>query len=68
MLNCWLVFGQAASAFALHAVGVAVALPRQLGPVPDEETGIAGELVRGLCNVRRRTVVPQNEREPYWDA
>lgn len=29
---------------------MAAALPRQLGPVPDKETGIAGELVRGLGN------------------
>jgi hypothetical protein len=29
---------------------MAIAFPRQLGPVPDEETGIAGELVRSLGN------------------
>jgi hypothetical protein len=29
---------------------MAVALPRQLGPVPDEETGITGELVRARGN------------------
>jgi len=29
---------------------MAVSLPRQLGLVPDEETGIAGALVRALGN------------------
>jgi hypothetical protein len=29
---------------------MAIAFPRQLGPMSDEETGIAGELVRGLGN------------------
>ena len=36
--------------FAFGAVGVAVVFACELGPVPDKETGIAGELVRGLRN------------------
>lgn len=50
MLNSGSSLGLAASAFALDAVGMSVAFPRQLGPVPDQETGIAGKLVRGLGN------------------
>jgi hypothetical protein len=37
-------------AFALDAVRVAVAFACKLRPVPDQETGKAGELVRGLGN------------------
>jgi hypothetical protein len=33
------------SAFAAAAVGVAVFLPGDLGAVPDQETGVAGELI-----------------------
>lgn len=35
-------------AFTFDAVSVAVLLQRQLGPVPDQETRVAGELVLGL--------------------
>jgi len=37
-----------ALSLAFTAVRVAVAFAGELGPVPDEETGVAGELVRGL--------------------
>jgi hypothetical protein len=36
------------SAFTVSAVRVSVLLPRDLGPVPDQETGPAGEFVIGL--------------------
>ena len=35
-------------AFALGAVAVAVFLAGNLGPVPDQETGVAGELILSL--------------------
>jgi hypothetical protein len=37
-----------ALSLAFTAVRVAVAFACELGPVPDEETGVTGELVRGL--------------------
>src|SRR3954447_18139113 len=37
-------------ALALDAIRVSILFARELGPVPDQETGIAGELVLGLGN------------------
>lgn len=37
-------------AFAGKPVRMAVVFVRELGRVPDEETGVAGELIRGLRN------------------
>lgn len=37
-----------ALAFAFNAVGMAAAFASELGPVPDQETGVASELVFGL--------------------
>lgn len=42
--------GQAALALAPEAVEMAVVFTGCLGPVPDGETEIVGELVRGLKN------------------
>jgi hypothetical protein len=41
-------WGRAGSAFTVCAVCVGALLPGNLGPVPDQEAGVAGELVLGL--------------------
>jgi hypothetical protein len=42
--------GASGLAFAFDAVGVAATFAGELGPVPDQEAGVAGEFVGGLGN------------------